>query len=90
MKIRTILGVSIVALVLFGVAYLNRYEYFKLSRGEGVEMEFRTNRYTNETDVLGNHGWYVAQTSQEWADHHWTRTHPIPEPAPLPDGAETK
>ena len=70
-----------------GIAYWNRYEYFKIGRGDGIQIEFRTNRYTNETDALDNHGWRVTQTSKEWADLHWSRTHPTDEsvaPAPKP------
>jgi hypothetical protein len=70
--------------ILVAIGYLTRYEYFKIGRGEGIEVEFRTNRYTNETDALSNQGWYVVQTSKEWADSHWNRTHPLPEPLPVP------
>lgn len=75
MKKVVILGVLIIGFVVT-VGYLNRYEYFKIGRGDGIEMELRTNRYTNETDALDNRGWHVVQTSKEWTDLHWNRTHP--------------
>jgi hypothetical protein len=83
MKIRIVLlGILV---VLAGVGcYLTRYEYFKLGRGDGIDWEFRTNRYTNETDALSGSGWMVVQTSKEWADKHWYRTRPSPAPEPLP------
>lgn len=77
MKKSIALTLLAIGTVLLSVAYFCRYEYFKLGRGDGAEIEFRTNRYTNETDALGNTGWRVVQTSAEWADHHWNRTHPI-------------
>jgi hypothetical protein len=46
-------------------------------------LEFRTNRFTNETDALGNSGWVVVQTSKQWTDKHWDKTHPLPDPIPL-------
>jgi hypothetical protein len=82
MKGRMIVGILIVV-ALVGVGYLNRYEYFKLGRGEGSQVELRTNRFTNETDGLSNSGWHVVQTSQQWADEHWNKTHPLPYPIPL-------
>jgi len=72
-----LIAVGLFVVILSCVGYLDRYEYFKVDRGEGIEWEFRTNRYTNETDVLNNRGWYVVQTSKEWADLHWNKTHPI-------------
>lgn len=97
MKAKLILGFLTLGAILFSVAYLTRYEYFKVGRYVGVQLEFRTNRYTNETDGLNNTGWHVVQTSGEWADHHWKRTHPdvlpplpaaptlpAPEPVPVP------
>lgn len=83
MKRQIMLGI-LVLVVLIGVGYLTRYEYFKLGRGDGIEMEFRTNRFTDETDALFNDGWHVVQTSKQWADHHWNRTHPLPYPVPVP------
>lgn len=72
-------------LSLISVGYLTRYEYFKVGRGEGLEAMFRTNRYTNETDMLRNDGWNVVQTSKQWADLHWNKTHPIDSlPLPVP------
>jgi hypothetical protein len=87
MKIRLALGVPIIVVIIICFGYLNRYEYFKVGRGDGIEWEVRTNRYTNETDVLGNRGWYVAQTSEEWRVLHWNRTHPT---YFTPDGSESK
>jgi hypothetical protein len=69
-------GVLTVSAVLLYIVYLNRYEYFKIGSGDGIEWELRTNRYTNETDILTREGWRVAQTSKEWDDLHWNRTHP--------------
>jgi hypothetical protein len=77
MKRPIVFSVLIIATILICVGYLSRYQYFKIGRGDGIELEFRTNRYTNETDALDNHGWRVVQTSKEWAEHHWNRTHPI-------------
>ena len=70
--------------ILFGIGYLERYEYFKLAMGDGIELELRTNRYTNETDRLNGHGWNVVQTSDFWNDLHWNETHP-PHTASLED-----
>jgi hypothetical protein len=77
MKKQIISSVLIVA-VLAGVAYLDRYEYFKLGHGEGVEFEFRTNRFTDETDALDSGGWHVIQTPKQWDDLHWNKLHPSP------------
>jgi hypothetical protein len=99
-----VLGILIILVSLGITGYLTRYEYFKIGRGDGIEMEFRTNRYTNETDALDNRGWRIVQTSKEWADLHWNRIHPAPKsifdmskalplPTPLPaapEGSESK
>jgi hypothetical protein len=45
--------------------YLTRYEYFSEKIGEN-EVMFRTNRWTNETDMLTIRGWHVSQTSRDW------------------------
>lgn len=83
MKKRIVLGLLVIGVAMGAAGYWDRYEYFKIGRGEGIESEFRTNRYTNETDALGNHGWFVVQTSKEWSDLHWNRTHPtVPLPVP--------
>jgi len=71
---RLILSGLIVASALF-VAYLNRYKYFRLERGDGIQSGFRTNRFTNETDMLGNSGWHVVQTPEQWRTSHWGATH---------------
>lgn len=84
MRARLILGCLALGAISFSVAYLTRYEYFRIGRGDGIQLEFRTNRYTNETDVLNNTGWRVVQTSAEWTEHHWNRTHPDVLPAPGP------
>ena len=76
MKKATVLSILVIAIVAATAGYLSRYEYFKIGRGDGIELEFRTNRYTNETDALDNRGWRVVQTSKEWSDLHWNRTHP--------------
>jgi hypothetical protein len=70
----------LILVVLLCVAYLDRYEYFKLGHGDGVEFEVRTNRFTDETDVLSVAGWRVVQTPKQWADEHWNKTHPLPYP----------
>ena len=80
MKTRIATGILIIAAIAFVTGYLTRYEYFKIGRGDGIEWELRTNRYTNETDALDNRGWHVAQTSEEWKVLHWNRTHPLPPP----------
>jgi hypothetical protein len=82
-NMKWLIALFLIVAVLFCVGYLTRYDYFKIGRGDGVEMEFRTNRYTNETDALDNHGWHVVQTGKEWSDLHWSKTHPI-EPLPAP------
>jgi hypothetical protein len=87
MKIRTILSVLIIGLIVGSTAYLTRYEYFKIALGDGIEIELRTNRYTDETDALGNRGWRVVQTSEEWNTLHWNRSHPT---YFTPDGSEAK
>jgi len=74
LKRATISGL-VIALA-FVVAYLNRYKYFRIGRGDGIELEFRTNRFTNETDALDNHGWRVVQTPDDWRTLHWNATHP--------------
>jgi hypothetical protein len=84
MRTKLIVAFLTLGAILFIVAYLNRYEYFKEGRGDGVEWVIRTNRYTNETDMLSNGGWHVMQTSEEWAAHHWNRTHADVLPAPVP------
>jgi hypothetical protein len=71
---------TIAVVIAFG--YFTRYEYFKVKRGD-AEYVFRTNRYTNETDVLGN-GWVVVQTPQQWADLHRNKIHPVELPPPIP------
>ena len=84
---RPVLGISVILVALGVTAYLTRYEYFKISPGDGIELELRTNRYTNETDMLNNRGWGVVQTSEEWETRHWNRTHPA---YFTPDGSESK
>jgi hypothetical protein len=78
--------VVVVVLFFISVGYFTRYVYFKVGRGEGLNAVLRTNRYTNETDMLTNRGWEVVQTSKQWADLHWNKTHPIdslPPPVPI-------
>ena len=92
MKRQIFLG-TLMIVVLVGVGYLTRYEYFKVGRGDGIDLQFRTNRYTNETDALYNGGWEVIQTPKQWADLHWNKTHPIdplPEPIPVSASKESK
>src|ERR1700690_556118 len=79
----------VVVLFVIIVAYFTRYEYFKVGRGEGLDVVLRTNRYTNETDLLTNRGWDVVQTPKQWADLHWNKTHPI-DPLPLPVPLDVK
>ena len=87
MKRRITFGILLIVAIVVTVGYLKRYEYFKIGRGDGIEIEFRTNRYTNETDALSNRGWYVAQTAKEWTVLHWNRTHPTDL---APEGSESK
>jgi hypothetical protein len=76
---------GIVAAAILGlVVYLTRYEYFSLALGDGVRIALRTNRWTGETDSLGVKGWHVVQTPDEWNKLHWSQTHPLPLPEPLP------
>jgi hypothetical protein len=84
MKLRILVAILIVAAIVIVAGYLNRYQYFKIGRGDGIDWEVRTNRFTNETDALGTHGWFVIQTSEEWKVLHWDRTHPLPPPEPIP------
>lgn len=83
MKRQIVLGVLAVV-VLVGLGWLNRYEYFKVGRGDGIQLEFRTNRYTDETDILRNDGWDIVQISAQWTNLHWNKTHPLPYPIPVP------
>ena len=59
MKLRTaaicVAGIVAAAILVLGV-YLTRYEYFSLALSDGVRIALRTNRWTNETDLLGAGG----------------------------------
>ena len=60
------------AAIVCGIGYLTRFEYFKNPAGATV----RTNRWTEETDVLYNGGWRVLQTHEQWAIEQWMENHP--------------
>lgn len=66
-------------IIVFGIGYFTRYQYFKTSAGYTV----RTNRWTEETDVLSSGGWRVVQTHEQFAIDRWMEKHPgeIPEDA---------
>lgn len=74
MKRQIIAGILILAALAGLGCWWNRYTYFKLGSGEGVQFEYRTNRFTNETDALGRNGWRVIQTSKQW---DWYKYQPV-------------
>src|SRR6185437_1150020 len=61
-----------------GLGWLLRYTYFKVD-----EFNYRTNRWTDETDVLTRRGWHVVQTRRKLSTDEWMEDHPgeIPQEA---------
>jgi len=68
------------AAIASGIGYITRFEYFK----NPVGATLRTNRWTDETDVLSNGGWRVLQTHEQWATEQWMENHP----GGIPPGAK--
>jgi hypothetical protein len=81
-KNKIIVGIGLVA-SLAGTAYMNRFRYFKIGGGEGVERPLRTNVFSNETDMLTANGWKVVQSPRDWKWEHFIKTAPLPAPVPL-------
>ncbi|HEY6464760.1 MAG TPA: hypothetical protein VIY69_02135 [Candidatus Acidoferrales bacterium] len=71
-SLKTVLLFMGSAAIVCGVGYLTRFEYFKNPAGATV----RTNRWTEETDVLSDGGWRVVQTHEQWVTDQWMGNHP--------------